>query len=237
MAKQEQVLNIDPQHELKFQGPFSTMVSSYLKLQNPTDSTILFKIKTTAPKKYCVRPNSGVIEPKGQMIVQVCLQPFDYDPNEKNKHKFMVQTMIAPEGDFNAETLWKEAKPENLMDTKLKCVFEYPVESGTSGTQSSPVSATRDDTSNFVNDVASSADGELLKASKEVKILREEETSLRQENFKLKEEILHLQKQTEALRQTSSRSQVKVEPVYQAHYIIIAILTGIVGIILGKFLL
>ena len=26
------------------------------------------------------------------------LQPFEYDPNEKNKHKFMVQTMYAPDG-------------------------------------------------------------------------------------------------------------------------------------------
>jgi len=24
------------------------------------------------------------------------LQPFDYDPNEKSKHKFMVQTIFAP---------------------------------------------------------------------------------------------------------------------------------------------
>lgn len=24
------------------------------------------------------------------------LQPFDYDPNEKSKHKFMVQTTYAP---------------------------------------------------------------------------------------------------------------------------------------------
>lgn len=24
------------------------------------------------------------------------LQPFDYDPNEKSKHKFMVQSMFAP---------------------------------------------------------------------------------------------------------------------------------------------
>lgn len=26
----------------------------------------------------------------------VMLQPFDYDPNEKSKHKFMVQSMLAP---------------------------------------------------------------------------------------------------------------------------------------------
>lgn len=24
------------------------------------------------------------------------LQPFDYDPNEKSKHKFMVQSLMAP---------------------------------------------------------------------------------------------------------------------------------------------
>ena len=24
------------------------------------------------------------------------LQPFEYDPNEKSKHKFMVQSMLAP---------------------------------------------------------------------------------------------------------------------------------------------
>lgn len=28
--------------------------------------------------------------------LSVMLQPFDYDPNEKSKHKFMVQSMIAP---------------------------------------------------------------------------------------------------------------------------------------------
>lgn len=33
------------------------------------------------------------------LFVTVCLQPFEFDPTEKNKHKFMVQTVIAPEGD------------------------------------------------------------------------------------------------------------------------------------------
>ena len=33
------------------------------------------------------------------------LQPFEYDPAEKNKHKFMVQTMYAPDGPYDADTL------------------------------------------------------------------------------------------------------------------------------------
>lgn len=31
------------------------------------------------------------------------LQPFDYDPLEKNKHKFMVQTMFAPDGPIESQ--------------------------------------------------------------------------------------------------------------------------------------
>lgn len=30
------------------------------------------------------------------LIRAVMLQPFEYDPNEKNNHKFMVQSMSAP---------------------------------------------------------------------------------------------------------------------------------------------
>lgn len=33
------------------------------------------------------------------------LQPFDYDPNEKNKHKFMVQTIFAPPNTSDMESL------------------------------------------------------------------------------------------------------------------------------------
>ena len=62
-------------------------------------------MKTTAPRRYCVRPNSGIVDPNGSVSVAVMLQPFDYDPNEKNKHKFMVQTLFAPEGSFNLDSL------------------------------------------------------------------------------------------------------------------------------------
>lgn len=124
MAKPEQVLEIDPPHELKFKGPFTVPVTSHLTLTNPSDKRVVFKIKTTVPKKYCVRPNSGILEPSESTLLAICLQPFVFDPNEKNKHKFMVQSMYAPEGEINLDQIWREIKPETLMDSKLKCVFE-----------------------------------------------------------------------------------------------------------------
>lgn len=44
-------------------GPFTDVVTANLKLKNPSDRRVCFKVKTTAPRRYCVRPNSGVIDP------------------------------------------------------------------------------------------------------------------------------------------------------------------------------
>lgn len=124
----KQLLIIEPAHELKFVGPFCTAVSSFMRLTNPTEHVILFKIKTTAPKKYCVRPNCGVLEPKDTIEITIVLQPFIFEAAEKNKHKFMVQSMIMPEGDVQIDSVWKDCNPQNLMDSKLRCVFELPEE-------------------------------------------------------------------------------------------------------------
>ena len=55
--------------------------------------------------RYCVKPNSGVVDPNTEVAIAVSLQPFEYDPAEKNKHKFMVQAMFAPDGEINQDTL------------------------------------------------------------------------------------------------------------------------------------
>lgn len=127
MNKQEQILILEPKVELHFKGPFTDVVTSHLKLTNPSERRVCFKVKTTAPKRYCVRPNNGIIEPHANTTIAVMLQPVDLDNlNDKNKHKFMVQTMFAPEGDINQEMLWRDVNPDLVMDSKLKCVFDIP---------------------------------------------------------------------------------------------------------------
>jgi len=124
----QQILQIDPSHELVFKGPFTDVVTSQLKLTNPSEKQVCFKVKTTAPKQYCVRPNSGLIPAKGVVNVAIMLQPFDYTAEEKdkNKHKFMVQTAYVPEGESSLDSIWKNTTPGELMDSKLRVVFEMP---------------------------------------------------------------------------------------------------------------
>ncbi|CAG0896981.1 unnamed protein product [Darwinula stevensoni] len=123
--KVQQVLILDPPHLLKFEGPFTDIVTSTLTLTNSTENKVAFKIKTTAPKRYCVRPNSGVIKPNGQAKVSLMLQPFEYDPVERNRHKFMVQSLIVPENEEYNEAMWMKCS-EQIMDSKLRCLFELP---------------------------------------------------------------------------------------------------------------
>lgn len=51
-------------------GPLTTLVKRTLTVANPNSQPIAFKVKTTAPKAFCVRPNSGRIEPGERVEVQ-----------------------------------------------------------------------------------------------------------------------------------------------------------------------
>ncbi|VDN03642.1 unnamed protein product [Thelazia callipaeda] len=129
MSKASQVLMIEPSHELTFKGPFNDVVTCDMRLTNPTDRPVCFKVKTTAPKQYCVRPNSGLLAPGETWNVAVMLQPFDSIGNielEHSKHKFMVQSLYAPSCDSSLDDIWKNAQSSELMDSKLRVVFENP---------------------------------------------------------------------------------------------------------------
>lgn len=125
--KRPQVLQITPAHEIVLKGPFNHVVTSYLELYNPSKQRVCFKVKTTAPRRYCVRPNSGLVKPDEKIKIAIMLQPIDDDSqSERNKHKFMVQSVVVNDEDTNAENVWTAAKPEDIMDSKLRCVFHLP---------------------------------------------------------------------------------------------------------------
>ena len=41
-----------------------------LSLRNPGSELAAFKVKTTAPKKYCVRPHGGIVKPGATADIQ-----------------------------------------------------------------------------------------------------------------------------------------------------------------------
>ena len=49
--------------ELRFRFELRKNVTATLSLHNPGSDRVAFKLKTTAPKKFAVRPSSGIVEP------------------------------------------------------------------------------------------------------------------------------------------------------------------------------
>ncbi|CAO3652288.1 unnamed protein product [Cunninghamella echinulata] len=54
---------LDPPSQLIFKRPLTQPIEEILYVKNVGNEPLAFKVKTTAPKKYCVRPNSSIIEP------------------------------------------------------------------------------------------------------------------------------------------------------------------------------
>lgn len=129
-AKPPQVLLLDPPAVLRFRGPFTAVVTTHLKLRNPSSRNVCFKVKSTRPRRYCVRPSSGVVEPGCTVTVAAALQPC-HRPGGEGAHKFLVQAVFAPADASALEAVWKEAQPGEVMDSKLRCVFETPREGDT----------------------------------------------------------------------------------------------------------
>ncbi|XP_071698478.1 vesicle-associated protein 1-1-like [Rutidosis leptorrhynchoides] len=93
-----ELLNVEPV-ELKFAFELKKQISCSLQLLNKTENHVAFKVKTTNPKKYCVRPNTGVVLPGSTCDVTVTMQAQkEAPPDMQCKDKFLLQSVVATAG-------------------------------------------------------------------------------------------------------------------------------------------
>ncbi|XP_012670828.2 vesicle-associated membrane protein-associated protein A [Clupea harengus] len=247
MSKLEQILVLDPPNDLRFKGPFTDVVTTNLRLKNPSDRRVCFKVKTTAPRRYCVRPNSGIIDAGATVTISVMLQPFDYDPNEKSKHKFMVQTIFASPNVAEMEAMWKDARPDDLMDSKLRCVFDMPSENDivreVDAAKPVPVlnSSLVDGPAGPRGGLSGPAldDTEMRKLLEECKRLQAEMSKLSEENRHLKDDGLRARKPiwSENVMSNASALIGRESAVSSLPSLLVVIAAIFIGFFLGKFVL
>ncbi|KAL4809056.1 PapD-like protein [Aspergillus unguis] len=120
---------LDPP-ELGFQRPFNREICQVLHLTNNNEDAVVFKVKTTAPKHYCVRPNSGRIEPGKHVEVQVLLQAMKDEPalDAKCKDKFLVQTVaVTKDMEFaNVSSIFEKATKSAIQERKIRVTWLAP---------------------------------------------------------------------------------------------------------------
>ncbi|KAK3195049.1 hypothetical protein Dsin_026359 [Dipteronia sinensis] len=120
------LLNIQPS-ELKFPFELKKQSSCSMQLTNKTDKYVAFKVKTTNPKKYCVRPNTGVVLPGSSCNVTVTMQAQkEAPPDLQCKDKFLLQSVAAPDGattkDIGPELFNKE-EGKVVEELKLRVIY------------------------------------------------------------------------------------------------------------------
>ncbi|KAI3843327.1 hypothetical protein MKX03_030428 [Papaver bracteatum] len=118
--QQGYVLDIQPT-ELKFPFELKKKCSCSMKLTNQTDAPVAFKVKTTNPKEYCVRPNVGMVFPGTTCDVTVTMQARSEAPQDMQcKDKFLVQMVSA------REIFKKESGNKVVEELKLRVIYDLP---------------------------------------------------------------------------------------------------------------
>ncbi|KAJ9180168.1 hypothetical protein P3X46_008446 [Hevea brasiliensis] len=127
-----QLLEILPR-ELKFIFELKKQSSCAVRLTNVTHRNVAFKVKTTSPKKYCVRPNVGIILPKSTFEFTVTMQAPKAGTAEKVcKDKFLIQSTVVPAGTTEKDITTDMFNKDNgkyIEEIKLKVVLISPPQS------------------------------------------------------------------------------------------------------------
>ncbi|XP_052208077.1 vesicle-associated protein 1-2-like isoform X2 [Diospyros lotus] len=127
-----QLLDINPR-ELKFTFELKKQSSCVVRLVNISDQYVVFKVKTTSPKKYCVRPNVGIIKPKSKCDFTVTMQAQRSASFDKHcKDKFLIQSTVGTSGtteeDINPGMFAKDSG-KYVEESKLRVTLVSPPQS------------------------------------------------------------------------------------------------------------
>ncbi|GFE54453.1 vesicle-associated membrane protein [Babesia ovis] len=113
-----QLLRITPEEVIEFPLVLYTPLNANLKLENISDETVAFKIKTTAPKGYLVRPSTGVIKAGEHQSVQIILQPLTETPKAVND-RFLVQSVAYASEEPVPKDLWSSVDKAQVGEHRL----------------------------------------------------------------------------------------------------------------------
>ncbi|ORZ10118.1 PapD-like protein [Absidia repens] len=176
-------VHVEPAEVLTFKRPLTRTSKEILTISNSGDHDIAFKVKTTAPKLYCVRPNAGTVTAGETMEIQVMLQPFKEEPplDQKCKDKFLVQSVPITEELKSLESidLWAHVESKSkgsINQIKLRCDYAGANDEKNvverSPSESTVVSHQKSDTEQFATDEVSKLRLELDAYKNELETLR-----------------------------------------------------------------
>ncbi|CAA2977801.1 vesicle-associated 2-1 [Olea europaea subsp. europaea] len=227
------LVSVHPE-DLKFHVELEKHSYCDLKITNNTENHVAFKVKTTSPRKYFVRPNTGVIHPWDSSVIRApyfidnVLVAFDlylvtlqaqreYPPDLPCKDKFLLQSTIVPPNvdvDQLAQDTFNKEGGRTIEERKLKVVY---ISSKSTPRSLEDYSKPSFDTNLMHRPSASSDDNQALQRLKDERDAAVQQTK-------------QLQKELEILKNQRSRKSDRGASIRFALFV------GLIGIVAGWLL-
>ncbi|XP_053483788.1 motile sperm domain-containing protein 2 [Ictalurus furcatus] len=137
------LLHVSPAEELRF-GSRETEKKCLIILNNITKNQVAFKVRTTAPEKYRVKPSSSTCEPGANVDILVSLHG-GFQASPQDRFLIMAAEMEPNAGTSDLSQFWKEVSKSKIMEHRLRChVLEPPKSILSSSNESISVTSTSD---------------------------------------------------------------------------------------------
>ncbi|GFP91893.1 vesicle-associated protein 1-1 [Phtheirospermum japonicum] len=124
----KKLLRIEPQEELTFRFEPRRQNPCTVRLSNNSQDHVAFKVMTTNPEKYRVRPKTGLLLPRSNRDVKVSMRaPEEASSNMQCKDQFLIKSVAVSPNDTaeSSRILFKE-EGHMVQSCKLRVVYEFP---------------------------------------------------------------------------------------------------------------
>lgn len=144
-------LKVTPPSIITFIRDANELVST-LELQNADDTLhVSYKLKTTSPEKFRVKPSTGCLAPGEIAVINVTLLPgFQLGGLSRDKFLVMSTPMESNELDhLDLPELWKNTGGRKVYQHRLKCIQSGEVTKNGNVVISTPNTVVENDQNNF----------------------------------------------------------------------------------------
>ncbi|CAD8126298.1 unnamed protein product [Paramecium sonneborni] len=120
----QNIIEIDPQAILEFVAEENRLGHAQLTLKNLRQQQIAFKIKTTVPQLFQVKPSVGVIESDQSMIIEISTTQA-IKQNQKFDAKFQINACVKNSNEQDLSTFWINRDQSTIQTLLLKSKLKY----------------------------------------------------------------------------------------------------------------
>ncbi|CAD8110464.1 unnamed protein product [Paramecium primaurelia] len=113
------LIEIEPKQYLEFEAEENKLAHAQLSLKNLTQQDVAFKIKTTTPTLFQVKPSVGIINTNQTQIIEISTsQPIKSDA--KFDPKFQVNACQIDFQDQDLTQFWKNRDQSTIQSQQIK---------------------------------------------------------------------------------------------------------------------